>query len=121
MQIINISGVGFTLDAKTRTYIEKKVMKLIDYIPRHARKSASAEVIVKQDDARGADNLACTMILNLPNKQLVVKEVRDGVLAAVDSAESKITGQIRRYKDELIRSRESEGILSRAKHILLRR
>ena len=65
--------------------------------------------------------LECTIIINLPNKQLIAKETRDGVLAAIDSAESKVTSQIRRYKAELIKSRESEGILSKAKRILRRK
>lgn len=121
MQIINISGVGFTIDAKTKMYIEKKVMKLIDYIPRHARKSARAEVTVKKNEKRGANKLECTMIINLPNRQLVAKEMRDGALAAIDSAENKITGQIRRYKAELLKAREQEGILSRVKRILRRK
>jgi ribosomal subunit interface protein len=121
MQIINISGVGFPIDAKTKMYIEEKVMKLIDYIPRHARKSASAEVIVKKNEARGANKLECTMIINLPGKRLVAKEIRDGALAAIGSAESKIIGQIRRYKAELLRAREAESLLTKAKRFLRRK
>jgi len=121
MQIVNISGIGFTIDPQTRTYIEKKIMKLIDYIPRHARKSATAETTIKKTNRSSGSNLACTIIINLPGKQLIAREVRDGVLAAVDSAEAKITGQIRRYKAELIKSRDQNGILSRAKHILRRK
>ena len=118
MQIINISGSGFTIDAKTKLYIEKKIMKLVDYIPRHARKSAAAEVTMRKAESRGTDKLECTVIMNLPGKQLVAKEVRDGALAAIDGAESKITSQIRRYKAELFKAREQEGILSRVKNIM---
>ena len=121
MQIANISGIGFTIDPPTKAYIEKKIMKLIDYIPRHARKSATAEATIKKANSKNSNNLECTIIINLPNKQLIAKETRDGVLAAIDSAESKVTSQIRRYKAELIKSRESEGILSKAKRILRRK
>jgi ribosomal subunit interface protein len=121
MRIIEISGIHFTMDPKTKAYIEKKVMKLVDYIPRACRKSATAEVRIKKNEARGGDKLECEMIINLPGKKLVAKENRDGVLATIDGAESKLVGQIRRYKIERMKAREQEGILSRVKSVLRRK
>lgn len=118
MQVVSISGSGFVVDAKTRTYIEKKVLKLIGYIPRHARKSATANVTVQKNGSRGKENIKCTIIMNLPNKQLVAEDQRDGALAAIDGAEHKLASQIRRYKVELLKAREQEGVLGRVKRIL---
>ena len=106
MKIINITSKHITIDAKTRAYAEKKIQKLIDYIPRHARKSASAEIKVQKFESKGNSKIEVAIILSLPEKQLVAKERLDGVLAAIDGAEEKILGQIRRYKTE----RKSDNI-----------
>ncbi|MDR2524536.1 MAG: HPF/RaiA family ribosome-associated protein [Candidatus Nomurabacteria bacterium] len=100
MQIIDITSKHITLDEKSKKYAHKKAMKLIDYIPRHARKSAAAEVKIVKNEARGGDKIECEIILNLPGKRLVAKESRDGVMAGIDGAEAKMRGQIRRYKVE---------------------
>jgi ribosomal subunit interface protein len=121
MKIIDITAKHFTIDAKIRTYIEKKVQKLVDYIPRQARKSARSSAKITKNEARGGSKLECEIILNLPGKQLVSKESRDGVLAAIDGAEEKMYGQIRRYKIELEKLRRENGILSRVKRVLKRR
>jgi ribosomal subunit interface protein len=121
MKITEITGIHFTLDKKIKVYIEKKVEKLIDYIPRHARKSARASVKITKRDARGANQLECEIILELPGRRLVAKDTRDGVLAAIDSVEEKMRGQIRRYKIELEKDRSRGGILNQVKRVLRRR
>lgn len=115
MRIIDISAKHFTLDAKIKLYLEEKVQKLIDYIPRHARKSATASAQITKQNARGGDQLECEIILNLPNQTLVAKESRDGVLAAIDGAEEKMRSQIRRYKAEIIRERDKGGFIGQLK------
>jgi len=121
MRIIEITTKHFTIDAKIKLYLEKKVQKLIDYIPRHARKSATASAQIVKQNSRGAGQLECAIILNLPSQQLVAKESRDGVLAAIDGAEEKMRGQIRRYKAELIKARDEGGLLGQLKRSLKRK
>jgi len=122
MKIVNITSKHITIDDKTRTYAEKKVQKLIDYIPRHARKSASAEMKIQKIEAKGASQIEASIILSLPEKQLIAKERMDGVLAAIDGAEEKIMGQIRRYKTERKADNvRNGGIFTRIKKTLRRR
>jgi len=121
MRIIEISAKHFTLDAKIKLYLEEKIQKLIDYIPRHARKSATASAQITKKNARGADQLECEIILNLPDQQLIARESRDGVLAAVDGAEDKMRSQIRRYKTELLKARDKGGVLSQIRRAIKRK
>ena len=122
MKIINITSKHITIDAKTRAYAEKKVQKLIDYIPRKARKSATAEMKIQKIDTKGASQIESEIILSLPEKKLVAKETLDGVLAAIDGAEEKILGQIRRYKTERgEKNVRNGGVFSRIKKSLRRR
>jgi ribosomal subunit interface protein len=122
MKIINITSKHIAIDERTRNYIEKKVRKLIDYIPRQARKSATAEVTIVKDEKKGAKNIKCEIILSLPGKQLVAKDIKDGAMAAIDGAETKINGQIRKYKTERRADGvRSGGIMARIKRSLRRR
>lgn len=118
MKIIEITAKHFTIDAKVKTYAEEKVRKLIDYIPRRSRESAQATVKIDRIESKGAAKLECEILLSLPGKQLVAKESHDGVLAAIDGAESKMRGQIRQYKIELERKRQEGGFLGQLKRAL---
>ena len=51
---ITITGVKYELNATTKKYVERKIGSLGKYLPRHARKSASADVKIKQIDNPGA-------------------------------------------------------------------
>lgn len=122
MKIINITSKHITLDAKTRTYGEKKVQKLIDYIPRQVRKAATAEMKIEKIENKGSSKIEAEIILTLPEKQLVAKEQLDGVLAAIDGVEQKILGQIRRYKTERKSSSlRNGGIMAMIKRSLRQR
>jgi len=120
MRIIEITSKHFTVDAKIKLYLEKKVQKLVDYIPRHARRSATASAQITKKNARGAGQLECEIILNLPSQKLVARECKDGVLAAIDGSEEKMRSQIRRYKAELISARDQGGFLGQLKRSLKR-
>jgi ribosomal subunit interface protein len=121
MHNIEISGIHYDIDDKTKTYVTKKVNKFVDYIPRHARKSARAEVKITRINHKDNNVYECEIILNLPEKRLVAKDSTINALAAVDIVEQKILGQIRRYKDERGGERRLGGIMARVKRSLRRR
>ena len=121
MKIVEITVKHFTLDAKVKSYAEKKVQKLIDYIPRKSRESSRASVKLDKIESKGNAKLECKILLSLPDRQLVAKETHDGILAAIDGAEAKMRGQIRQYKIELERERSKGGMLGQLKRALKRR
>ena len=47
IESIVISGVKYTPDEKTKKYVLKKIARLDRFLPRHARKSVTAEVKLK--------------------------------------------------------------------------
>lgn len=117
MDNLEITGIHYELDDKTKAYVTKKVNKLIDYIPRHARKSASADVKITRIDRKDNNTYECEVILSLPGKTLVAKDSTMNAMAAVDIVEEKIRGQIRRYKDETKKD-APRGIMARVKRSL---
>ena len=119
---LTITGVKYELTDTTKKYVEKKIGALDKYLPRHARKSVSADVKIKQIDNPGGNKYEVDVIINVPEKVITAKDSTMNVLAAVDIVEAKLNGQLRKYKQANVphigfrkvlskfkRSYESEG------------
>ena len=87
---ITITGVKYELNATTKKYVERKIGSLGKYLPRHARKSASADVKIKQIDNPGGNKYEVEVIINVPDKKIVAKDSTMNVLAAVDIVEARL-------------------------------
>ena len=99
---ITITGVKYELNATTKKYVERKIGSLGKYLPRHARKSASADVKIRQIDNPGGNKYEVEVIINVPDKKIVAKDSTMNVLAAVDIVEARLNGQVRKYKDDVL-------------------
>ena len=95
---LTITGVKYELTDTTKKYVEKKIGSLDKYLPRHARKSVSADVKIKQIDNPGGNKYEVDVIINVPEKVITAKDSTMNVLAAVDIVEAKLNGQLRKYK-----------------------
>ncbi len=115
IHITDITGIKYEVDELTRKYVVKKIGRLERYLPRHARKSASAEVKLKQIDKSHGNKYEAEIIFHLPEKQLTAKDSTVNMMAAIDIVEAKLAGQLRRYKTETIPHIGRRNILSRFK------
>lgn len=112
---ISITGVKFDLDEQTKRYVIKKIGKLDRYLPRHARKSVSAEVLLKEVNRDHGNKYEAEVVLHVPDKQLTAKDSTVNVLAALDIVEAKLTTQLHKYKETNIPHIGRRGVLSRFK------
>lgn len=115
IQNIDITGVKFSLDDTTKKYVTKKIGRLDRYIPKHARKSASVQVMLKEINKDHGNKYEAEVILHIPNKQLTAKDSTMNMLAAIDIVEAKIVTQLKKYKEAHIPHVGSRGVLSRFK------
>ncbi|OYX53799.1 ribosomal subunit interface protein [Candidatus Saccharibacteria bacterium 32-50-13] len=115
IQITDITGIKYDVDEATRKYVTRKIGRLERYLPRHARKSASAEVKLKQIDKSHGNKYEAEIILSVPDKVLAAKDTSSNILATIDIVEAKLAGQLRRYKTETIPHLGRGRILSRFK------
>ena len=95
---LTITGVKYELTDTTKKYVEKKIGALDKYLPRHARKSVSADVKIKQIDNPGGNKYEVDVIINVPEKVITAKDSTMNVLAAVDIVEAQLNGQLSKYK-----------------------
>ena len=112
---ITITGVKFDLDETTKNYVIKKIGRLDRYLPRHARKSATAEVLLKEVNREHGNKYEAEVILHVPDRQLTAKDSTVNVLAALDIVEAKLASQLHKYKELNLSHVGRRGMLARFK------
>jgi putative sigma-54 modulation protein len=100
MTHIDITGVRYQIDDVTKKYVTKKVSRLQRFLPRHARKSAKAEVVLKEVNRANGNKYECDVLITVPGKKITAKDSTMNILAAVDIVEAKLTSQLKKYHDE---------------------
>jgi putative sigma-54 modulation protein len=115
IEAITITGVKVDLDESTRKYVTKKIGRLDRYLPKHARKSVSAEVVLKEVNLDHGNKYEAEVIMHVPDKTVTAKDSTGNVLAAIDIVEAKIVAQLHRYKEITSGHVASRGVLGRFK------
>ncbi|OYX42506.1 ribosomal subunit interface protein [Candidatus Saccharibacteria bacterium 32-49-12] len=95
---IDITGVKYTISPATRRYVTKKIGRLDRYLPRHARKSATADVKLKEVNRDNGNKYEAEVILTVPEKVITASDSTVNMLAAVDIVEAKLATQLTKYK-----------------------
>lgn len=112
---VDITGVQYDIDDTTKKYVIKKVGRLDRYLPRHARKSVTADVKLKEVNQAHGNKYQAEIILSVPDKVLTAKDSTVNMLAAVDIVEAKLATQLRKYKEATVSHVGRRGVMSRFK------
>ncbi|HRN90404.1 MAG TPA: ribosome-associated translation inhibitor RaiA [Candidatus Saccharibacteria bacterium] len=110
-----VTGIGYQLDGKTNKYVINKIGKLDRFLPRHARRTASAEVRIKQRDGSSGVKYEIEAQIDVPEKMILAKSSGLHVFTAIDEVESKLAAQLRKYKQSQVAHIGRRRILSRFK------
>ncbi len=110
---LEVSGVHFKLDDKLTKYATKKIGHLDKYLPRHARESAHAEVILKEVKSKDKKQCECEVVLHLPRETIATKEATLNMFAAIDIVEAKLKNQLKKYKEKQGSLRLHRRVLAR--------
>ena len=112
---IEVTGIGYELDDKTKDYVIKKIGRLDRYITKHARKSVEVQVKIREVNRGNGNKYEAEVIFSLPEKTITATDSTVNALAAVDIVEAKILTQLRKYKQETITHIGKRGIMGRFK------
>lgn len=112
---INLTGIKVELDDKTKKYVRRKIGQVDRYLPRHARKSVTAEVRLRQVNRNHGNKYEAEVIIHLPEHKLVAKDSTLNVLASIDIVEAKIIAQARKYRERHTDHRGPHNLLGRFK------
>lgn len=115
IEAIDITGIKYTVDDQTKKYIKKKIGRLDRFLPRHARKTASADVKLRQINADHSNKYEAEVVLTLPGKRLTASDSTLNMLAAIDIVEAKLVSQLKKYKETSLPHVGKRSVLSRFK------
>lgn len=115
IQKIEISGVHTKVDDKLHEYIMKKIARMDRYLPKRARESAHAEVLIKESKIKERKQHTCEVVLKLPQGTITIKETTLNPFAAVDIVEAKLKNQIKKYKETHSSLKLHRRVLARIK------
>jgi len=112
---IKVTGIAYEVDETTRKYVIKRIGRLDRYLPRHARKSVSAEIKLEQVNHQHGNKYEAEVILSIPGTLITAKDSTSSIVAAVDIVEAKIRSQLSDYKQASIPHIGKRRIMSRFK------
>lgn len=112
---VTITALKYEVDDATRRYVLRKIGNLDRYLPRHARKSAAAEVKLRQVNRDHGNKYEAEVILTVPDRVMTAVDSTVNMLAAVDIVEAKLISQTRRYKQESLPHIGRRRLLARLK------
>ena len=115
IESIDITGVKYEVDETTKKYVTKKIGRLDRYLPKHARKSAVADVKLKEVNLDHGNKYEAEVMLTVPGHVLTAADSTVNMLAAIDIVEAKLIAQLRKYKQTSIPHIGHRGMLGRFK------
>ena len=115
IETMDITGVKYELDDTTKKYATKKIGRLDRYLPKHARKSVTAEIKLKEVNRDHGNKYEAEVILTVPDKVLTARDSTVNMLAAIDIVEAKLVAQLRKYKQATVPHIGRRGMLDRFK------
>ena len=115
IKALQISGVHSQLPDEMRSYVNKKIGGLDNYMPRTARESAVAQVKIKEGKSKDKLKHECEVIMKLPKSTITAHKKSTSVLAAIDGVEDNLKNQLKKYKDTHRSSRFHRHVVARFK------
>ena len=109
---LDIEGIHLNIEDNMRRYVKRKIGRLDKYLPKHARKSVRAEVLLKSTSSK-KNHSGCEVILHLPKETIRVQESTTNVFAAIDIVEAKLHNRILKYKDLHANPKLSRHLINR--------
>ncbi len=121
MKNFELTTIKYHPEDTVKKHAEKKLSKLLNYLPKHAQKSAFMKVNLEELSKNRDDKFQVEINLEVPEKKvLTVKTKASTILSAIDIAQNKMLSQIRRYKTETNpHLGQKRGLLHRIKRRLM--
>lgn len=99
---INVIGISYEVDEKTKKYAKKRIGRLDRYLPSNVRRDISADVKLAQVNHDHGNKYEVKVVINSPSKSFNASDSTSNIMAAIDIVEAKLSVQMREYKKSLI-------------------
>lgn len=98
---IEVQGNKYKVQSSFEKYAIKRIGKLDKYLPKNYKKGASAVIVVTEVNHAHNNKYEIHATITIPGGKIITaKDECSNVFAGIDIIESKLVGQIRRFKIE---------------------
>lgn len=116
VQKFELRGVHFDIDENLRRHVTEKIGNLDKVLSDHSRKSAHAEVSLKENKTKNGKQCICEVTMHLPHETIQLQESNASMYAAVDIVETKLKQRLKKYKDRHASARLHRRLINRLKN-----
>lgn len=113
---LEITSIHMDIDDNLRHYVTKKIGQCDRFLPRRIRPSLHAEITLREEKIKERKICVCEVVMYLPHEVISTNESTINMYAAIDIVESKLTNQLRKYKDMHTSPKLYRRVMSRIKH-----
>lgn len=111
---VDITARNMEVSDKLRDYAEAKIGGLEKFLPRQARNTASATLVLELDPNGREDNqYVCDAILIVPGVKMVATEGTINIFASIDVVEAKLRSQLTKYKEKHVTEPRRSRMINR--------
>lgn len=96
---LEITGIHMQVGDDLHKYVAKKIGGLDKFVPRAARESVHAQILLKEENKKGAKLCICEVTVQLPHDTINISEGTVNIFAAVDIVEAKLKVALKKYKE----------------------
>ena len=107
---VDITGIKYEVNEKTRKYVLDKIGKLDKYAPLHARESMAADIKLRQVNKDHGNKYEVDVNLQVPGRVITAHDTTLNMMAAVDIVEAKLIAQLRKYKTEFQKRKLAQAV-----------
>ena len=100
IQQMRVVGEHIDPSDQLKAYVSEKIGRLDKYLPRRARRTVRAEIMLREEQARSTGDDTAEVLLYVPGTCLKAHASADTMETAVDLAEGKLRQQIETYRNE---------------------
>lgn len=98
---IEISGNNLKVSDDVKKYAKKHLGKIDKYLPRSSKKDVILKTIITEIKRDSGSKYEISTAMDIPGgKVIAAKDECSNLLAGIDIVETKLVGQIRRFKTE---------------------
>jgi ribosome-associated translation inhibitor RaiA len=91
---IDLKADRVMLDKSTRRYAQKVIGTLDKYLPKSARQTARAAVLLTRIDQPHGNKYEALVTIHLPGRSITAKDTTLNVLAALDIVRAKLIAEL---------------------------
>lgn len=108
---LDITATNFDLTENTKKYATKRIAKLDRYLPRANKRDVVLKLVFSENSGNNSAKYEISAAMEIPGgKVIAARDTSTNLNAGIDIIETKLLGQIRRFRTEQENQKEKKSL-----------